>query len=175
MKPKLQKIHLLSLAPCLLVFCCMGFTQQMPGVSPLKPALGGNQSGQGDVDFDHSRIVEVRGEVQPRKGNDLTGVAGIFFAIYDQQYGGVPLWQEVQNVEVDARGHFNALVGSNAVGGIPSDLFTPEKTLWVGEQVLLPGEVERPRFRLMSGSHGLVAGSAGMAPAKRKSSGRSKK
>jgi hypothetical protein len=88
---------------------------------------------------------------------DLAGVVGILFAIYEQKEGGAPLWQEVQNIELDKRGRFTAPVGSKTNGGIPAELFTTEKTLWLGEQVLLPSEVEQPRIRLWRTSHGLMA------------------
>src|ERR1700756_3837605 len=33
------------------------------------------------------------------------------FAIYKEQQGGQPLWQESQNVELDASGRYSALLG----------------------------------------------------------------
>jgi hypothetical protein len=159
MRMQLREIGLLALALCLLFSYCVGFTQQGSGTT--------TESGVTQVDtaFDHSRVLVVRGVLKGRKTNNVPGVVGVFFAIYEQQQGGAPLWQEVQNVEVDARLHFTALVGSNTVGGIPPELFTTEKTLWVGEQVLLLGEVERQRFQLVSTPQGLVAGSGGMTRA----------
>jgi len=169
---KLREIDLPAVALCLMVSYCAGFAQETGAAPPVSAA---SQAAPLHTDFDRSRVVELRGVLQQRKGNDLTGVVGVFFAIYEEQQGGEPLWQEVQNVEVDARGHFTALVGSNTVGGIPPELFTTEKTRWLGEQVLLLGEVERPRFQLVSGPKGLMTGSAGMAPGKRKPLGTQRK
>jgi hypothetical protein len=49
------------------------------------------------------------------------------------------------------------MVGATKSEGIPPELFTAEKTRWLGKQVLLPGEVEQSRIRLVSTSEGLVA------------------
>jgi hypothetical protein len=164
MRMQLREIGLLALALCLLVSYCVGFTQQGSGTTT-EAASAESQVTQVNTDFDRSHVLVLRGVLKGRKTSNVTGVVGVFFAIYEQQQGGAPLWQEVQNVEVDARGHFTVLVGSNTVGGIPPELFTTEKTLWVGEQVQLLGEVERPRFQLVSTPKGLVAGSAGMTRA----------
>jgi hypothetical protein len=109
------------------------------------------------ADIDRSRVLTLKGILKDHDGKRLTGVAGVLFAIYEQQEGGAPMWQEVQNVELNERGSFTALVGSTNEGGIPPELFRSEKKLWVGMQVLQPGEVERPRVRLVSGEDGLRA------------------
>ena len=130
MRMQLREIGALALALCLLVSYCVGFTQQGSGTTTEASTKSGVT--QVDTAFDHSRILLVRGVLKGRKTTNVPGVVGVFASIYEQQQGGAPLWQEVQNVEVDARLHFTALVGSNTVGGIPPGLFTTEKTLWVG-------------------------------------------
>ena len=98
--------------------------------------------------------VEFKGVLNDPEGEHLTGVIGVLLAVYDQQQGGTPLWQGVQNVKVDNRGDFTILVEKE---GIPSELFTTKKTLWLGGLLLLAGEVEQPRVPLMSTRHGLTA------------------
>jgi hypothetical protein len=66
------------------------------------------------------------------------------------------VWKEVQNVKWESRAHFTALVGSTTTEGIPARLFKAEKELWLGRKVLLPGEVEQPRKRLLSTPYGLM-------------------
>lgn len=109
------------------------------------------------ADIDRSRFLQFRGVLKDSDGNRLKGIVGVLFAIYEQKEGGAPVWQEVQNVELNERGVFTALVGSTNEEGIRPELFGPEKTLWIGMQVLQPGEVERPRTRLVSGPDGLRA------------------
>jgi hypothetical protein len=106
-----------------------------------------------------SRTLAFRGKFNDSNGNHMTGVVGVLFAIYEQPKGGAPLWQEVQNIELNSRGRFSAVVGSTKKDGIPLNLFTNEKTMWLGIQVLLPGEVERPRMRLVNTDDSLVADS----------------
>ena len=152
MKPR--EIGMLA-SVCLAVMCCVGCTQQESGIRP-QTASAGNQAAQGKTDSKTSRVVKLRGMLKDHDGKRLTGVVGVLFAIYEQQEGGPPLWQEVQNVDVDNHGRFTALVGATKSEGIPPELFTTEKTRWLGKQVLLPGEVEQSRIQLVSTSEGLV-------------------
>jgi hypothetical protein len=151
MKPR--EIGLLTSLVCLIVLNTLGSPQHKR-----TPKTGAAESQVSNVntDFDGSRILKLKGRLREYKGQNLR-VVGFLFAIYEQQEGGAPLWQEVQNVELDDRGNFLALVGSSSNGGIPPELFTGEKMLWLGEQVLVPDEAERPRMRLISTPAGLLA------------------
>ncbi|HVS90305.1 MAG TPA: hypothetical protein VHF01_19040 [Candidatus Acidoferrum sp.] len=152
---KRQSIGLLAWI-CLVVLSCVGCAQQKSG-SKLQIARAENQASQANAGTDRACTVKLGGVLRDHKGKRLTGVVGVLFAIYEQQEGGAPLWQEVQNVEMRERGYFNAEVGSTIKDGIPAELFTTEKTRWLGKQVLLPDEVEQPRMRLVSTSDGLMA------------------
>jgi hypothetical protein len=155
MRMKLQEIGLVVSAISLIVSLCVGCTQQKSDTAA-QTASAENPATQ-PSGFDSSRILRVRGVLRGHEGKRLTGIVGVVFAIYEQQEGGARLWQEVKNLQVDNRGHFTALVGSTTNGGIPLELFAAEKTRWLGEQVLLPGEVEQPRMRLVSTPEGLMA------------------
>ena len=137
---------------CLAVLCCAACAQKTSGAK-----ASTNHVTEVKPESDSSRVVKLRGAFKDHDGKHLTGVVGVLFAIYDQQQGGAPLWQEVQNVELNDRGRFIALVGSTKSEGIPPELFGPEKTLWLGKQVLLLNEVEQPRIRLLSTDDGLMA------------------
>src|ERR1700687_259499 len=141
---------------CLLVSCCAACTQRHSGAQP-QAAPAGNQAAEVKTDLDRRRTLEFRGELNDQEGKHLPGIVGVLFAIYEQQEGGAPLWQEVQNVEGNKRGRFKAMVGSTKSEGIPPELLTPEKAVWMGTQVLLPGEVEQPRVRLVGTDGGLMA------------------
>jgi hypothetical protein len=116
-----------------------------------------NQSAEVKTDFNHSRVLKLQGKLNDHEGRHLIGVVGVLFSIYEQQEDGAALWQEVQNIEVNDRGRFTALVGSTKRDGIPPELFGKEKVLWLGKQALLPNEVEQPRMRLLNTDDGLVA------------------
>jgi hypothetical protein len=141
---------------CLVLLYCVGCAQQNLGTGPQKVPTK-SEAKELKTDFDHSRLLKDRGVLRNHEGERVTGVVGVLFAIYEQREGGAPLWQEVQNVEVDDQGHFTAMVGATKSEGIPPELSTAEKMLWLGRQVLLPGEVEQSRIRLISASEGLVA------------------
>jgi hypothetical protein len=160
MKPR--EIGLLTSLVCLMVVNTLGSPQHKR--TP-KTAAAESQVTNVNTDFDGSRILKLKGRLREYKGQNLR-VVGFLFAIYEQQEGGAPLWQEVQNIEFDARGNFLALVGSSSNGGIPPELFAAKKMLWLGQQVLLPGEAERPRLRLISTPTGLIAQQAVAAPAR---------
>jgi len=105
--------------------------------------------------YNTSRFLKLRGSLKDSQKHRLTGVFGVMFAIYDQQAGGAPLWMEVQNVEADEHSRYSIVVGSTKSEGIQPELFGQDKTLWLGMQVSLPGEVEQPRFKLEETSAGL--------------------
>ena len=87
-----------------------------------------------------------------------TGTRGFTFALYKDQTGGAPLWQEVQNVVVDASGHYSLLLGSNSKDGVPVELFTTNEARWLGVQV--EQEAEEPRVLLVSVPYALKASDA---------------
>ncbi len=103
-------------------------------------------------------VVEFRGVLKDLSGQPLTGLFGITFTLYQQEFGGVALWLETQNVEVDQDGRYKVLLGSQTIGGIPQDLFQSGQARWVGVQVGI--EAERPRVRLGSAPYALKAADA---------------
>ena len=73
---------------------------------------------------------------------------GVTFAIYKQQDGGAPVWQETQNVTPDASGQYSVVLGSTTATGLPSDLFSQQEQRWLGVQV--QGQAEQARVLLVS-------------------------
>ncbi len=88
------------------------------------------------------------------------------FAIYKDQQGGQPLWQESQNVELDASGHYSALLGLASHDGLPSLVFSSSEAQWLG--VRINDELELPRALLVSVPYAMKAQTAdtlaGMQP-----------
>jgi hypothetical protein len=73
---------------------------------------------------------------------------GVTFAIYNQQDGGAPIWQETQNVTPDGNGQYMVLLGTTTSKGLPDDLFSQQEERWLGVQ--LQGETEQARVMMVS-------------------------
>jgi hypothetical protein len=82
-------------------------------------------------------------------------------AIYKEEQGGVPLWQETQNVSLDANGTYTAMLGITQKDGVPGDLFSSTEPRWLGVQFTRTGEVEQPRVQLVTVPLALKAVDAG--------------
>jgi hypothetical protein len=96
-----------------------------------------------------------------RFGGTIAGARGsvtITFAMYRDQTGGAPLWLETQVVDVDARGHYAALLGAAHAHGVPVELFASGDARWLGIQP--EGEGEQPRVLLVSVPYALKAADA---------------
>ncbi|MGA2370633.1 MAG: tail fiber domain-containing protein [Candidatus Korobacteraceae bacterium] len=86
-------------------------------------------------------------DVQDKASVPATTV-GVTFAIYNQQDGGAAVWQETQNVSIDANGQYNVVLGSTTATGLPGDLFSQQEQRWLGVQV--EGQAEQPRVLMVS-------------------------
>ena len=73
---------------------------------------------------------------------------GVTFAIYKQQDGGAPIWQETQSVTADLNGQYTVLLGTTTTAGLPDDLFSQQEQRWLGIQ--LQGEAEQSRVLMVS-------------------------
>jgi hypothetical protein len=143
---------------------CEAWSTHAPASRVSTPAAG-HQVTPAVQDPDPFRILMLRRVLKDREGERLTGAIEVRFALYEQDEGGTPLWQERQTIQLDRRGHFTAAVGSTTSGGIPAELFGTGKTLWLGHQVLQPGELEQARTRVQRTAEGLRAGLPADEPA----------
>jgi len=80
------------------------------------------------------------------------------FAIYEEQFGGVPLWQESQSVVPDKDGAFSVLLGSTTTEGIPQAVFSANRALWLS--MAEDGALTRDRALLVSVPYALKAADA---------------
>jgi hypothetical protein len=127
-----------------------------------------SQSAAGTV----PRLIKFTGEINPQiiqitrikesEGgkNQLPTAVDVTFSLYELQEGGSPLWSELQKVQVDEQGHYTVLLGATQPGGLPLDLFTTGKALWVGVQAQLPGQAEQPRVLLVAVPYSLKSSDA---------------
>jgi hypothetical protein len=85
-------------------------------------------------------------------------VVGVTFSLYSEQTGGVALWSEVQNVQVDKTGHYTVQLGSTQPDGLPVELFNSAQAQWLGVQQ--ERQAEQPRIMLVSVPYALKAADA---------------
>ncbi len=104
------------------------------------------------------RLVNFSGKAIDALGRIITGIAGITFAIYQEEAEGVPLWMETQNVNADGKGSYTAQLGAASTEGLPLDLFTSGGARWLGVRV--NGGEEQPRVLLISVPYALKAADA---------------
>jgi hypothetical protein len=105
------------------------------------------------------RLIRMSGTLNtPSPASAAGSVVNVTFSLYQEETGGTSLWQETQNVEVDATGHYTALLGTTQAEGLPIDLFTSAQAQWLG--VRPEGQGEQPRIMLVSVPFALKAGDA---------------
>jgi hypothetical protein len=106
------------------------------------------------------QLVNFSGKAVDTQGKTISGIAGVTFAIYKDQYEGAPLWMETQNVTADRKGNYTVLLGaaSSSSSGLPLDLFSTGEARWLG--VRINGGEEQPRVLLLSVPYALKAADA---------------
>jgi hypothetical protein len=104
------------------------------------------------------RLVNFSGKVANAQGKAISGIAGVTFAIYKDQYEGAPLWLETQNVTADTKGNYTVQLGAARPEGLPLDLFSSGEARWLG--VTVNGGAEQPRVLLLSVPYALKAADA---------------
>ena len=77
------------------------------------------------------------------------------FSLYEFREGGSPVWSEMQKVQLDDHGRYTVLLGATEAAGLPLDVFTSGKALWLGIQ--WPGAPEQPRVLLVAVPYALKA------------------
>src|SRR6476620_11268057 len=96
------------------------------------------------------RMIWFSGSFRPADGLTLAPMESVTFAIYVDQQGGSPLWQETQNVSVNADGRYHVLLGSASSEGLPIELFATGEPRWLGVRFNRSRESEQPRVQLVS-------------------------
>ena len=104
------------------------------------------------------RLVRFSGTLADAPETRPNTVAGIAFALYKEEHGGLPLWQEIQNVQLDANVNYSVLLGATKSDGLPAELFASNEARWLGVQPA--GQPEQPRVLLLSVPYALKAADA---------------
>ncbi|MGO9274963.1 MAG: beta strand repeat-containing protein [Terriglobia bacterium] len=148
-----------------LALCLAPSRASAQAVGPPDAAVGGAAASVGSV----PRLIKFSGQINPQIAqitpikenesakNQSTTLATVSFSLYELQEGGSPLWSESQNLRVDDQGRYSVLLGATQPDGLPLDLFTSGKALWLGVQRRLPGAVEQPRVLLVAVPYALKA------------------
>ena len=133
----------------------------MFAVFALAPFLGQAQCTNGPTCIGGvPHFVKFNGTLRNLAGTSEATVVSIRFVIYADQTGGTPLWDEVQNAQLDSQGHYEVVLGATATNGIPMELFTSGEPRWLAVQPLIPGAQEQPRVLLVSVPYALEAANA---------------
>jgi len=107
-----------------------------------------------------SRLINITGTLRPADGQPLAPVESVTLAIYSEESGGTPLWQETQSVQPGASGRFTALLGATQADGVPVDVFASGEARWLGITLVRPGESEGQRMRLTRVPYAVQASNA---------------
>jgi hypothetical protein len=108
------------------------------------------------------RLVRLNGSFHAANGLPVGPTEGATLSIYKEEEGGVPIWQETQNVSLEANGQYSAMLGITQNDGVPEGLFSSTEPRWLGVQFTRSEEVEQPRVRLISVPYALKAVDAGV-------------
>jgi trimeric autotransporter adhesin len=103
-------------------------------------------------------LIRLSGTLNTPLAPAANTVVNVTFSLYQEETGGTSLWQETQNVELDATGRYTVLLGATQAEGLPIDLFTSGQAQWLG--VRPAGQAEQPRIMLVSVPFALKAGDA---------------
>ncbi|MBV9742635.1 MAG: hypothetical protein JO099_02635, partial [Acidobacteriia bacterium] len=106
------------------------------------------------------RLLRISSSFHPASGLPVAPVESVTLSVYREEQGGTPLWQETQNVTIDADGRYTVLMGGTLNEGVPLDLFNSGEPRWLGVQFNRPGETEQPRVRMASVAYALKASDA---------------
>jgi hypothetical protein len=106
------------------------------------------------------RLIKFNGVLKGTANQPQAEVVAVNFALYELQQGGFPLWTELQRINLDEQRRYTVLLGATQPGGLPLDLFTSGKALWLGIEPQTPSAVEQPRVLLVAVPYALKAADA---------------
>ena len=105
------------------------------------------------------RVIKISGEFRPSEGQRRTPIEVVTVAIYAEETGGAPLWEETQTINMGPSGSYTLLLGATTEDGVPMHVFAGEAR-WIEMTWARPGEQPGPRTRLTSVPYALRASDA---------------
>ena len=109
------------------------------------------------------RLFRISGVIPAPAGATAAATGPVLFAIYDTESDGTPLWQEVQDLAIDAQGRYTVLLGATSVDGLPVELFAGGAPRWLSVQAQGRDAAAAPRTLLTSVPYALTAVNASNA------------
>jgi hypothetical protein len=135
-------------------------TMLLVAMTPLVCKAQCTTTGAGPCNGGVPRFVKVGGTVKGEDAISRGGIVTMKFVIYDDPKAGNALWQEVLNVQVDAEGRYEVMLGSGTRDGMPVEVFTSGEPRWLGTQVIRPGSEEQSRVLMVSVPYAIEAADA---------------
>ena len=108
------------------------------------------------------RLFRISGAL-PTGSPAGVAVEPVLFAIYDSETGGSLLWQEMQNLAIDAQGRYAVLLGATSTDGLPVELFAGGAPRWLSVQTQGTSAPAAARTLLTSVPYALTAVNAANA------------
>src|SRR6516165_2258484 len=105
------------------------------------------------------RVIRIAGTLPTTIGAP-SPTETITFAIYAEETGGTPIWQETQAVIVDRTGAYNALLGATVPDGLPLEIFTTNDARWLSIHLEGANALDQPRVLIASVAYALRAADA---------------
>jgi Chaperone of endosialidase len=106
------------------------------------------------------RLINVSGVFHPADGQGGTRTQEVTLAVYADETGGAPIWQETQSVDIDPSGRYSVLLGATEADGVPVAVVASGEARWLGITWSHGGGVDQPRLRLTSVPYALRASDA---------------
>jgi hypothetical protein len=71
------------------------------------------------------KVVRFNSSFHSPNSPAAPSVESVTLAVYSEQPGGAPLWFEIQNVSVEAKGSYSVLMGRRSAAGFPWSCSVP--------------------------------------------------
>ncbi len=78
------------------------------------------------------RVIRFNSVLPELDGAPRQGVVTLTFTLYGDPQGGTPVWVETQNVQLEDRGRYTAVLGATTPAGLPVALFATGEARWLG-------------------------------------------
>ena len=106
------------------------------------------------------RVVRIDGQFVPANGLPPSPVEVVTLSLYASESSETSLWEETQDVRLDAQGRYAIFLGATRAEGLPVSLLVPDEARWLGMRFARPGEGEQARVLLTSVPYALRASDA---------------
>ncbi len=129
-------------------------------VALVLPSAASGQSTQVPNSVSVPRLINISGDFRPAESQAARRTEEVTLAVYADEAGGAPIWQETQGVDIDPSGRYTVLLGATEAAGVPLAVFASGEARWLGITWSHGGHGEESRLRLTSVPYALRASDA---------------